>query len=162
MAAPPKPVQGNLQHQIFRAITSAHVCLYRLTRGRVGGRLAGSDVLLLTTVGRKSAKLRTLPLLTLETDQGWAIVASYAGSDRHPSWYLNLRDEPAVEIHIGGRQLACIAETTESARHAELWPRFVDAYPDYALYQERTERPIPIIEVIPIEEQDDRQRLVTE
>lgn len=153
MAAPPKPVHGNFQHQIFRAMGCLHTALYRLTQGRLGGRLAGSDVLLLTTLGRKSGKERTLPLLTLQTDRGWAIVASYGGSDRHPFWYLNLCDEPAVEIQIGDRSLACTAATTSAERHSELWPRFVETYADYALYQDRTERPIPIVELIPIEDQ---------
>ncbi len=157
MAAPPKPVQGTLQHQLFRALSNFHVALYRCSGGRVGGRIADNDALLLTTVGRKSGKQRTLPLLTLETDRGWAIVASYGGADRHPAWYLNLREEPAVEIQVGNQRMACVAETVEENRRPELWDRFVATYSDYALYQERTERTIPLVELIPIEGKPERR-----
>ncbi len=144
--APPKPNPGDFRYHLFQAFVGVHKALYRVSRGRVGGWLAG-PILLLTTTGRKTGLPRTLPLLYLKTQTGYALVASYGGSDRHPAWYLNLVDDPAVEIQVGAQRLQARAETAEPARRGELWPRFLEIYSDYDTYQKRTEREIPIVEL---------------
>jgi proline iminopeptidase len=141
-----KPAKGTLQHQLTRCVTGFHTAAYRLTGGWVGGWV-GVPVLLLTTTGRKSGKLRTQPLLYLSTDRGYALVASYGGSDRHPDWYLNLQANPEVEVQVGPLRRRMRASTASSERRAELWPRLVALYKDYDAYQKRTRRVIPVVEL---------------
>jgi len=144
----PKPEKGTPQHQVFRCITGMHTALYRLSGGWVGGWI-GVPILLLTTMGRRSGKRRTQPLLYLTTDQGYALVASYGGSDRHPDWYLNLQANPEVEVQVGPLRKRMRARTAASERRAELWPRLVALYKDYDAYQSRTQREIPVVELEP-------------
>ena len=141
-----KPEKGTLQHQITRCVTGTHTALYRLTGGWVGGWV-GVPILLLTTKGRKSGRRRTQPLLYLETDNGYALVASYGGSDRHPDWYLNLEADPAVEVQVGPIRKRMRARTASPERRAELWPRLVAIYRQYDDYQRRTQREIPVVEL---------------
>ncbi len=137
---------------MVRSAVSLHTALYRLTAGRFLGHIGRAPLVLLTTRGRKSGRLRTLPLIAMVTDRGWAVVASYAGSDRHPAWYSNLVAHPEVEVDDRGRRLRALASTVDADRHAELWPRLVELYPDYQIYQQRTERRIPVVELVPITE----------
>ncbi|HEX2464426.1 MAG TPA: nitroreductase family deazaflavin-dependent oxidoreductase [Thermoanaerobaculia bacterium] len=141
-----KPQKGTLQHELTRYVTGAHTALYRLTGGWVGGWI-GVPILLLTTKGRKSGRPRTQPLLYLTTDRGYALVASYGGSDRHPDWYVNLVADPVVEVQVGPLRKKMRAHTTTPDRRAELWPRLVAIYPDYDVYQRRTAREIPVVEL---------------
>ena len=142
-----KPEKGTLQHQLTRCVTATHTTLYRLTGGWVGGWV-GVPILLLTTQGRRSGRRRTQPLLYLSTDAGYALVASYGGSDRHPDWYLNLEANPEVEIQVGPVRKRMLARTTTPERRAELWPRLVALYRDYDVYQSRTRREIPVVELV--------------
>lgn len=142
-----KPRSGTLQHQLTRGFVGVHTLWYRGTGGLVGGWLGG-PILLLTTTGRKSGVSRTLPLLYLKTDRGYALVASYGGSDRHPAWYLNLDAEPRVKIQVGPRRFVGRAETVGPERRAELWPKLVALYSGYESYQSRTEREIPVVEIV--------------
>ena len=142
-----KPRSGTLQHQLTRGFVGLHTLWYRATGGLVGGWLGG-PILLLTTTGRRSGASRTLPLVYLKTDRGYALVASYGGSDRHPAWYLNLDAEPRVEVQVGPRRLVGRAETVGAERRAELWPKLVALYSGYESYQSRTEREIPVVEIV--------------
>jgi deazaflavin-dependent oxidoreductase (nitroreductase family) len=142
-----KPEKGTLQHQLTRCVTATHTTLYRLTGGWVGGWV-GVPILLLTTQGRRSGRRRTQPLLYLSTDAGYALVASYGGSDRHPDWYLNLEANPEVEIQVGPVRKRMLARTATPERRAELWPRLVALYRDYDVYQSRTRREIPVVELV--------------
>jgi deazaflavin-dependent oxidoreductase (nitroreductase family) len=143
-----KPEKGTLQHQATRCVTGMHTALYRMTGGWVGGWI-GVPILLLTTKGRKSGKPRTQPLLYLATDQGYALVASYGGSDQHPDWYRNLEAEPEVQVQVGPIRKRMLARTASPERRAELWPRLVSLYKDYDVYQSRTQRQIPVVELLP-------------
>ena len=145
---PDKPEKGTPQHQLFRGVTAMHTALYRLSGGLVGGWI-GVPILLLTTRGRKSGRSRTQPLLYLRTDKGYALVASYGGSDRHPDWYLNLEADPDVEVQVGAARQRMRAHTVSAERRAELWPRLVAIYRDYDTYQKRTTRQIPVVELEP-------------
>ena len=144
-----KPQKGTLQHELARYLTGMHTALYRLSGGWIGGWI-GVPILLLTTRGRKSDRPRTRPLLYLTTDRGYALVASYGGSDRHPDWYLNLEAHPEVEVQVGPLRKRMIARTASPERRAELWPRLVAIYRDYDAYQRRTERQIPVVELEPV------------
>jgi deazaflavin-dependent oxidoreductase (nitroreductase family) len=103
-------------------------------------------VLALTTTGRKSGKKRTT-MLTSPVQDGDAIVvvASYGGDDRHPQWFLNLRDNPDVEITMNGTTRPMRARVASPDEKAELWPRVVEAYRGYGQYQRRTDRDIPLV-----------------
>ena len=143
-----KPEKGTLQHQVTRYVTGMHTAVYRLTGGWIGGWV-GVPILLLTTKGRKSGKPRTHPLVYLATDDGYALVASYGGSDRHPDWYLNLDANPEVEVQVGPLRRRMRARTASAERRAELWPRLVAIYRDYDAYQRRSQREIPVVELLP-------------
>lgn len=122
----------------------SHAALYRFSRGGIGGRVKG-PVLLLTTKGRKSGRAWTIPLLYVQTGRGWSVVGSYAGSDQHPAWWLNLQAEANAEIQIGGTKSAVAAREAGEDERAELWPQFVSMYPDYEKYRHRTRRRIPVV-----------------
>ncbi|HVR77686.1 MAG TPA: nitroreductase family deazaflavin-dependent oxidoreductase [Acidimicrobiia bacterium] len=122
-----------------------HAALYRATGGVLGRRLAGNDMLLLTTLGRSSGHPHTVPLLFLSDNGRLVVIASYGGRDRHPDWYLNLVAYPVVEVRIASRAEPLVARTATAEERETWWPRIVDAYGDYALYQSRTERVIPVV-----------------
>jgi F420H(2)-dependent quinone reductase len=135
-----------------RAATKLHTFAYRATGGRVGGRIVGGPVLLLTTTGRKSRKKRTSPLLYLEDGQDLILVASNGGAPVHPAWWHNLRAHPEATVEIGRRKLRVRAEKASPEEKERLWPRLVSMYPGYETYQHRTNREIPVVILHLIEE----------
>lgn len=136
----------NAKDEVAKLVTGFHRAVFNATKGRVGGRVAGMPVLAVTTTGRKSGKKR-ITMLTSPVQDGDKIVliASYGGDDRHPAWYLNLRDNPRVEIVGMGRQEAMTARTATPEEKAVLWPRVTEKYNGYAGYQTRTDRDIPVV-----------------
>jgi F420H(2)-dependent quinone reductase len=144
--APPKPPRpGSILLRPWYAFTSAHVCLYRLSGGRIGGTLGRAGILLLHHVGRKSGKNRVSPLLYLRDGDDIVIVASMGGSDSHPSWWINLRGSPETTVEIGREKRPVVAELASPEERARLWPKLVEMYSSYGDYQKRTEREIPVI-----------------
>jgi F420H(2)-dependent quinone reductase len=135
----------SLRPVAIRAMGRSHRAIYRLTRGRVLGRVAGMPVLLLTTTGRRSGRARTTPLTYFESGADLVIVASNGGEDSPPSWWLNLQDEPGATITIGRRSRLVIARAATDAEHAHLWPTITATHPGYAAYARRTTRPIPVV-----------------
>jgi F420H(2)-dependent quinone reductase len=132
---------------IYKFIMRAIVFLYRITKGGFGGRMAGLDVLLLTTTGRKSGKKRTTPLGYFEDSGGYVIIAigSNAGFATHPAWLHNLRSNPQVQIEIKDCKLDANAEIVDSGRRRELWARLVAISPQYERYEKKTTREIPLV-----------------
>lgn len=123
-----------------------NVLLYRATGGRVGGRfLGGEPLLLLTTVGHKSHKRRTVPLIYLADGGDLVVVASKGGSPEHPDWYKNLSADPRVDVQVGARRDARDAATADDETRARLWPALCELYPPYQEYQDVTERVIPVV-----------------
>ncbi len=116
-----------------------------MTGSRVFANLGQVPTLLLTATGSKSGKPRTVPLLYVETDDGFAIVASFGGAPQHPAWYRNLQKNPQASVQIEDRVIPVTASTATAVEKARLWPRFTEAYPDYDGYQEVTERDIPVV-----------------
>lgn len=135
-----------------RAATRFHTRLYRATRGRVGGKLAGGPVLLLTTNGRRSGKERTVPLLYLPDGDDLVIVASNGGTATHPTWWLNLRADPTAKVEVGDRKIRIRARQASAEEKARLWPRLVEMYGGYEGYQRRTDREIPVVILHPEED----------
>jgi deazaflavin-dependent oxidoreductase (nitroreductase family) len=127
-------------------ITSAtHLFWYRLTGGLIGGSIFGAPILLLTTTGRKSGARRTTPLLYLEEDGRYIVIASNGGNPNHPAWYLNLRAHPEAEAQVRSRTLPVRARVADEAERARLWPKVVEMYSGYADYQRSTTRRIPVV-----------------
>jgi F420H(2)-dependent quinone reductase len=122
-----------------------HRVLYQATNGVVGRRLVGNDMLLLTTRGRLTGQPHTVPLLYLRDGDRYLVIASYGGRDRHPEWYLNLLADPSVSARVADRNVVLTARTASPAEREEWWPRVVASYGDYAVYQTRTDREIPIV-----------------
>ena len=124
--------------------------VYRVSGGRIGGRFpGGAPVLLLTTIGRKSGRPQTAPLLYLTDGDAYVVVASKGGMSHHPLWFKNLEANARVEIEVGNRKFAATARRATAAEKASLWPRLVSMYPSYADYQARTTRDIPVVILTP-------------
>jgi len=136
---------ANTKDRVARVVTGAHKALYRRTNGRVGGRVAGMPVLILTTRGRKTGKARTTVLGYLADGDRLVLVASNGGDSRHPAWYRNLSDDPEVLVTLGTSTRPMTAYTAAAEEKKELWPRVVAAYGGYERYQERTTRDIPVV-----------------
>ncbi len=122
-----------------------HRDVYRASGGKLGGRLAGRDMLLLTTRGRRSGEPRTTPLSYLADADDFVVVASNNGAPADPAWWLNLAADPAAEIQVCGERYAVRAHRAESEEHARLWTLLVAYNPPYARYAERTARAIPVV-----------------
>ena len=136
----------NMKDMLAKRVNGVHQALFKLTDGRIGGRVAGMPAVMLTTTGRKSGQKRTAMLTSPVHDEDKIVlVASYGGDDRHPSWYLNLRDNPDVEIIGLGRSGAMTARTATTDERSQLWPKVTAAYGGYANYQTKTDREIPLV-----------------
>jgi deazaflavin-dependent oxidoreductase (nitroreductase family) len=118
--------------------------------GTEGTTMRGMAVILLTSVGNKSGKLRKTPLMRVEHDGRYAAVASLGGAPKHPVWYYNLVANPNVELQDGEVKLDMTAREVFGDEKAEWWARAVAAYPDYADYQAKTERQIPVFVLEPV------------
>ncbi|MFG2576559.1 nitroreductase family deazaflavin-dependent oxidoreductase [Streptomyces sp. NPDC048481] len=124
---------------------------YERSGGKEGTTLrdTGLPVILLTTRGAKSGKLRKTPLMRVEHDGRYALVASQGGAPKHPVWYHNVKAEPRVELQDGPLKQDMTAREVTGAEKAEWWERAVAAYPPYADYQKKTDREIPVFVVEP-------------
>ena len=132
-----------------KRMSSLHRVLYRITGGVIGRRLVDNDILLLTTQGRGTGREHTVPLLYLRDGECLVVIAFYGGRNRHPEWYLNLLDEPSVTAQIGRKRKSFQARTGSEEERERWWPRVVAAYSDYAVYQGRTDREIPVVMLEP-------------
>jgi deazaflavin-dependent oxidoreductase (nitroreductase family) len=126
-----------------------HPRIYRWSGGRIGGRVLGLPVLLLTTTGRRTSKPRTIALTYLPKGESCVVIASYVGEPRHPAWYLNLQKSPQAEIRIGSRCIPVLAREATGEERSQLWDEAVSKLGDYAEYQKRTERRIPVVVLDP-------------
>jgi deazaflavin-dependent oxidoreductase (nitroreductase family) len=118
--------------------------LYESSGGTKGTTLRGMPVIVLTSVGSKSGKLRKTALMRVEHDGAYAVVASLGGAPKHPVWYFNLLKEPHVELQDGPEKHDYIAREVTGEEKAQWWERAVAAYPPYADYQTKTDRAIPV------------------
>jgi deazaflavin-dependent oxidoreductase (nitroreductase family) len=122
---------------------------YEATGGSEAGDLRGRPIIVLTSVGAKSGKLRKTSLMRVEHDGLYAVVGSLGGAPKHPVWVHNLRKEPHVELQDGADKRDYTAHETEGAERDEWWKRAVEAWPDYAVYQTKTDRVIPVFVLTP-------------
>lgn len=131
----------------LKAMNAIHRVVLKLSFGRIGGSLLGMPAFEVTTIGRRSGRPRSVMLTSpLQEGDTIAIVASRGGDDHHPAWFLNLRDNPEVEVTFPGEaprpMTARIADTEERAR---LWPLITADHDNYAGYQKKTDREIPVV-----------------
>ena len=126
----------------LRRIGKWNVPLYRLTRGRIGGRVGRAPVLLLTTTGRKSGEPRTAPVLFMADGDRLVVIGSNAGNDRAPAWALNLMAEPDAQVNVKGDVRAVRGRVAEDAERDVLWRRMNDVYGGFDDYRVKTERDI--------------------
>jgi deazaflavin-dependent oxidoreductase (nitroreductase family) len=132
------------------AATRAHAWVLRRTRGRVGRRFLGADVLVLRTTGRRSGEPRESPMFFLRHgDGGFAVVASNAASTKPPAWWLNLQALPDSEALVGGETVPVAARRATLEEERELWPRFVAMYRGYDHYKEIATREMPVVVLEP-------------
>lgn len=118
--------------------------LYERTDGAKGGTLRGLPVVILTSRGAKSGKIRKIPLMRVEHEDAYAAVASMGGAPTHPVWYHNLKAHPEVQLQDGANNWVMHAREVTGTEKQQWWERAVAAYPPYAEYQDRTTREIPL------------------
>ena len=118
--------------------------LYEATNGVEGGDLRGRPVIVLTSVGARSGKLRKTALMRVEHEGLYAVVASQGGSPKHPVWYHNLKKQPHVELQDGALKRDYTARELAGDEKALWWDRAVETWPPYADYQTKTDRQIPV------------------
>lgn len=129
----------------FKIMVAVNVFFYRLTGGKFMGTLKGSPICLVTMKGRKSGRTLIIPLMYTAHGEDVLLVASQGGAPRHPVWYHSIMANPDVVIQDGSRVRKMRARQASAAEKAELWPLCVASYPDFAAYQARTDRDIPLI-----------------
>lgn len=136
---PPAPIE--------RLTSRLHRRIYRRSDGRRGAFVGRNKrpVALLTTTGRRTGARREWPVLCLAADDCFVVVASNAGRERHPAWYLNAQANPSCELQIGPDRFPVTARDATADEARELWPRLHDMYPRFASYQEQTHRALPVV-----------------
>lgn len=117
---------------------------FEQSNGQEANTMKGKPIILLTTKGAKSGKLRKTPLMKVEHDGEYAVVASLGGAPKHPVWYHNIVKEPHVELQDGPDKKDYTAREVTGDEKATWWDRAVEAWPDYAEYQKKTDRQIPV------------------
>jgi deazaflavin-dependent oxidoreductase (nitroreductase family) len=125
--------------------------LYESSGGTQGTTIVGRPVVVMTSRGARTGKLRKTPVMRVEHDGCYAAVASLGGAPKHPVWYHNLLAEPLVELQDGPVTRDMRARLLDGQEKAVWWERAVAAYPEYAAYQQKTEREIPVFVLEPVE-----------
>jgi len=145
----PRPftaTEERIARPFMRVMSAVNTWIYRLSGGRIGAKwMYGAPILLLTTVGRRSGEKRTAPLLYIGDGERLVLVGSKGGMSRDPLWVRNIEANPNVDIEIGAKKRAMTARRGTSEEKAHYWPALCKMYPDYADYQARTVRDIPVL-----------------
>ena len=137
---------------MLKLILKVMVFLYNVSGGRIGGKMGKVSVLLLTTTGRKTGKQRTLPMVYIMDSSAYVITASAGGAEKHPGWFFNIRSNPQATIQVKDKPIKVTAEIAGPEKKPELWARLVEVAPNFAGYQKRTSREIPMVILHPVEE----------
>lgn len=138
-----------MRDRTAKHLSTFHRMVYRATGGRLGRRLVGNDMVLLTTRGKQSGRSHTVPLLYLRDGEDLVVIASWGGRPYHPDWYSNLEAHPRATVQVRNRSWPVTSTTMNGDEREEWWPRIVDAYHGYAEYQSRTDRSIPVVRLRP-------------
>ena len=132
---------------LLKSMNAVHRAVLALSGGRAGWRVSGMPVLQLTTTGRRTGRPRTVMLTTpTRVGQALVVVASRGGDDLNPSWFLNLQENPDVQVAVQGRPTQPMrARVATPQEHDDLWPRIIADHKNYADYQSKTNRVIPLV-----------------
>jgi deazaflavin-dependent oxidoreductase (nitroreductase family) len=130
---------------LYKVGTGIHRAVFNASNGRILGKAFGMPIIELVTTGRRSGKERSAMLAVPIVDGDRLVLVASFGGDRHPAWYLNLQTNPEVRATIAGSTRTMIARIATNEERVELWPQITSVFEGYARYQERTERPIPVI-----------------
>jgi F420H(2)-dependent quinone reductase len=155
MTGKAKPRPWTASEELFgtiavRIMSAVNTALFKASGGRIGNKfMRGAPVCLVTTIGARTGARRTTPLIYLADGDDVVIVASKGGMSHHPAWYHNLAKHAEAQVQIGSRLTDRVARRASDAEKAALWPRLVAIYPDYADYQARTDRNIPVMILSP-------------
>jgi deazaflavin-dependent oxidoreductase (nitroreductase family) len=133
----------------LRASGKLNVPLYRLSRGRLGGKVGRAPVCLLTTTGRRSGQRRTAPVLYLRDGERFIVIGSNAGNANAPAWSLNLKANPDAEVEIGSEHSYVRARVAEGEERAELWRKMNEQYAGFDAYEANTSRDIAVFVLEP-------------
>lgn len=126
-----------------------HIARYRETDGEVGYVWNGAPILLLTTTGRRTGQPRTSALIFGRDGDDYLVVASMGGAPHHPQWYQNLQHKPEAEVQVKAERFAVTARTAGPDEKPRLWRIVTDVWPNYDVYQTRTDREIPVVVLSP-------------
>lgn len=132
-----------------RRLSRLHVAIYRLTGGRIGGRLVHNDMLLLTTHGAKTGRSHTVPLLYLRNGETLAVIGSWGGRPSDPQWFRNLMVNPVAVVQVRSDRWTVRARAASPEEREQWWPRVLAAYDGYRIYQSHTDRVIPVVLLTP-------------
>jgi len=146
------PATGSRLWRFLELSSNANVWLYRRSGGRIGGRMGRAPVLLLHHVGRRSGKARVSPVLFLADGDRLVIVGSKGGAAKEPAWVPNLMAHPITTVEVGSRRVPVRARGASDAERTAYWPRLVEMYPSFRVYQDRTERLLPVVVLEPVSE----------
>jgi deazaflavin-dependent oxidoreductase (nitroreductase family) len=138
---------ARLKPRTIRLIGRLHAWLWKLTGGKLGNGFGTAPFMLLTTRGRKTGRERTTPVLYLQDGTDLIVVASFGGNDMHPAWYLNLECCPEAEVMVNGERRRLLAHRVSPEEKKLIWPRLVKRFPNFAVYQQRTRREIPLLQL---------------
>jgi deazaflavin-dependent oxidoreductase (nitroreductase family) len=130
---------------VTRYLGALHRVAYSASGGRIGSRIWGLEIVLLTTTGRRSGRARTVPLCSLRVGESFVVIASYGGLDRSPSWWLNLQREPKATLRLGRTTREVVAREATQGERERLWAQVTERAPGYLDYQRRTTRRIPVV-----------------
>jgi F420H(2)-dependent quinone reductase len=124
--------------------------LYRLSGGRIGGKVNRAPVLLLTTTGRKSGQSRTAPVVYLKDGERMVVINTNAGNAKVPAWSLNLDADPKAEVEVGRKKIPVLARAAEGQERADLWRRHNEQFAGFDEYQKKLEREPKVIVLEPV------------
>ena len=143
--------KSSLKNLLIKWLMVFNSLLIRMSGGRLGNRIAGQDVLILHTTGRKSGLPRAIPIAYFRDGRDFFIVASNWARDKHADWYYNLKSNPQASLEVLGKNIPVVAHEAVGDEFANLWGIASKLHPQYLAYQENTTRRIPIMVFKPVE-----------
>jgi len=129
----------------WKIVTIVHRTIFRWSGGRVGAKLGGIDMAVIDSVGRKTGKIRTVPIACYPYQGSVAVVASNNGGDSDPAWLLNLRAHPEVDIQLGQQRYQVKAEELSNEEMEKLWPKIIRINPRQSIYRKQSRRKLPVV-----------------